>query len=146
MDYPSTTVSYVTKRAMLKCGYSSFVYLVVAMGYNFVLLIISTYYAFRARKIPENFYETKYIRATLYTLCIIWISFISVYFDTIKFGAIYQATSLMIAIILSATTTLLCIFMPKVFLLFTSLKEKHKIEAADICTAANSIKRISVSK
>ena len=146
VDYPSTTISYGIKSAVLKCGYSSIVYLVVSLGYNFALLIISIYYAFRARIIPENFNETKYISATLYTLCIIWISFISVYFGTIKFGAIFQATSLMIAIILSATTTLLCIFMPKVFLLFSSLKEKQKTEAADIGTAENYITRMSVSK
>ena len=132
VDYPSTTISYGTKSAVLKCGYSPVAYMVVTLGYNFALLIISTYYAFRARIIPENFNETKYINVTLYTLCIIWIFFISVYFGTIKFGAIFQAISLMIAIILSATTTLLCIFMPKVFLLFSSLKEKQKTEAADI--------------
>ena len=133
VDHPSATISYGTNSAVLKCGYSPIIYLVVSLGYNFALLIVSTSYAFRARKVPENFNETKYIGATLYTLCIIWISLFSVYFGTIKFGTIFQATSLMIAIVLSATTTLLCIFMPKVFRLFSSLKEMLK---NDTSTAA----------
>ena len=128
IEHPSTTIVYGTKSAELRCEESPLAYLGVSLGYNFILLLFSTYYAFLSRKVPENFNEVKYINITLYTLCIIWLAFIPTYFATLQFGAIFQATTLMIAIILSATTTLACIFMPKVILLISTRNKERDDE------------------
>ena len=135
VDQPSTMIAYDTRSAVLECGDSPYIYLVASLGYNLILLILSTYFAFLARKVPENFNEAKYINATLYTLCIIWLAFISAYFGTIKYGAVFQATSLIIAIILSATTTLSCIFIPKAVLLISWLKNKKQIATNNSASA-----------
>ena len=124
LDQPFPAIDYGTRSAELRCGESPFVYLVASLGYNLFLLLLSTYFGFLARRVPENFNEAKYINITLYTLSIIWLAFISTYFGTIKFGAIFQVTSLMLAIILSATTTLVCIFVLRVVLLISRLKER----------------------
>lgn len=58
-----------------------------------------------------------------YTLCIVWLAFIPTYFITAKFQAVFQASSLTTAIILSATTTLACLFVPKLFLLVSQFKK-----------------------
>ena len=132
VDHPSTVIDYGTRSAELRCGGSPFAYLVASLGYNLILLLLSTYFAFLARKVPENFNEAKYINVTLYTLCIIWLAFISTYIATIKFGDVFQVTSLMIAIILSATTTLVCIFVPRIVLLISRLKEKQNNSTATV--------------
>lgn len=138
VERPSTDIAYSARSAELRCGESPVIGFSVSLGYNFLLLVLSTYFAFRARKVPENFNEAKYINVTLYTLCIVWLAFIPTYFATAKLGAVFQTSSLTIAIILSATTTLACLFVPKIVLLFTQLKEKKKSETTHSMTANKS--------
>ena len=121
----------------LKCNESSDVGLIISLGYNLLLLILSTYFAFLARKIPENFNEAKFINVTLYTIIIIWLAFIPTYFATANLNSVYQTSSLIMAIVLSATTTLACLFMPKIFLLF-KLKIKGVKESKTI-TSTNGV-------
>ena len=49
-----------------------------------VLVLLCTVYAFKTRKIPENFNETKYIAFTMYSTCIVWLAFVPIYFGTDK--------------------------------------------------------------
>lgn len=64
-----------------QCGISS-VATAVSLIYNIVLIILCTCYAFKTRKIPDNFNETKYIVFTMYSTCIVWMAFIPIYFGT----------------------------------------------------------------
>ncbi len=121
---PSTSVIYRATSAELICSEKPVNYLIVSLIYNFILLMLSTVYAFLSRKVPANFNEAKYINITLYTLIIIWLAFIPIYATTLQFGAIYQTTSFIIAIILSAFTTLVCIFVPKLYLMASQLRKK----------------------
>ena len=125
-ERPSTTIAYATRTAELRCGESPVIGLSVTLGYSFFLLVLSTYFAFRARKVPENFNEARYINVTLYTLCIVWLAFIPTYFATAKLGAAVQTNFLTISIIMSATTTLAFLFVPRIILLFSQLQEKRK--------------------
>ena len=84
--------------------------------FNFLLLLVTTYFAFRTRKVPHNFNKAKFISFTVYTLCILWLAFIPTYFAAASvLGSIYESGSLMLAIILSATVTLCILFLPKVY-------------------------------
>ena len=120
--------------------------LVVSLGYNLLLLVLSTYFAFLARKVPENFNEAKYIHITLYT---IWLAFIHTYIGPVELGAVYQTSSLTVAIVLSATSALACIFVPKVILLFKQLrkeKKKHASRITEINNTTNATDATSVDK
>ena len=123
IERPSIAFVFNDFTTELKCGESSVVGLSVSLGYNLILLVISTYFAFRTRKIPQNFNEAKFINLTLYTLCIIWLAFLTTYFATSRLGTIYQTSSLVFAIALSATTTLCCLFMPKIYFLFSQVRK-----------------------
>ena len=123
VERPSISFVYNDFTTELKCGESSLVGLSVSLGYNLILLVISTYFAFRTRKIPQNFNEARFINLTLYTLCIIWLAFIPTYFATARLGTTYQTSSLVLAIALSATTTLCCLFMPKIYFLYSQVRK-----------------------
>ncbi len=127
IEHPSVVHIFDLRVTELKCGESSDIGLVITLGYNLLLLILSTYFAFLTRTIPANFNEAKFINVTLYTIIIIWLAFIPTYFATASLGSLYQSSSLMIAIILSATTTLCCLFMPKVFVLFSHLLKGNTV-------------------
>ena len=137
VEPPSSKIIYKARTAELRCGESPLIGLAVSLGYNLLLLVLSTYFAFLARKVPENFNEAKYINITLYTLCIIWLAFIPTYIGTVELGAVYQTSSLTVAIVLSATSTLACIFMPKVIMLFTWLRKGEKKHTSRITETNN---------
>lgn len=140
VETPSTKTQYFTRYAEKKCGESPITGLSITLSYNFLLLLLSTYFAFRARKVPENFNEAKYINVTLYTLCIVWLAFIPTYFVTAELKAVFQTLSLSLAILLSATTTLACLFVPKLFLLVSyHNKENEIIKAPSDVTTTISI-------
>ena len=98
---PYRTVSGETFQAII------FIYLIL-------MALLCTFYAFKARKVPENFNETKYIGFSMYILLISWIAFYPV--DSALEGSyitiVACATSL-----LSAYGLLVCMFGPKLFII-----------------------------
>ena len=82
IDRPTTKeVHPYPLTAILTCGVSN-LSLVLSLLYNMLLIILCTYYAFKTRKIPENFNEAKYIGFTMYSTCIVWLAFVPIYFGT----------------------------------------------------------------
>ena len=131
VEPPSILLVYNDFSTELKCGESPYIGLSVSFGYSFILLLFSTYFAFRARKVPQNFNEAKFINLTLYTIVIIWLAFIPTYFATSQLGTIYQTSSLVIGITLSATTTLCCLFAPKIYFLFSQKRKENQSSSVD---------------
>ena len=113
VEKPSIKYSYGSRITELRCGESPYIGLAILLLYNFSLLALSTYFAFLSRKIPANFNETKLLGVTLYSVCIIWLASVPTYFATVRFGVVYQTTSLLMAVLLSATTILCCLLLPK---------------------------------
>uniref|UniRef100_A0A336MIS6 CSON002162 protein n=1 Tax=Culicoides sonorensis TaxID=179676 RepID=A0A336MIS6_CULSO len=100
--------------AVLTCRVSTFS-LMMSLIYNIILIVLCTLYAFKTRKIPENFNEAKYIGFTMYSTCIVWLAFIPIYFGTNNDYKI-QISSLCMCLNISASVELGCLFLPKVYL------------------------------
>lgn len=84
IDAPDTSEIYPSSfplTAVLTCRVSTFA-LMMSLVYNMMLILLCTLYAFKTRKIPENFNEAKYIGFTMYSTCIVWLAFIPIYFGT----------------------------------------------------------------
>lgn len=79
------------------------------------LVPLCTIYAFKTRKIPENFNEAKYIGFTMYSTCIVFLASIAIYFGTSNDYKV-QSSSLALCLSISATVVLACLFSPKVYL------------------------------
>ena len=127
-ERPKTSVVETARVRELQCGSNPYIGFSVFLGYNFILLILSTYYAFRARKVPANFNEAKFINVTLYTICIIWLAFVPIHFSTTGLGVLFRTVTLVLGVIFSAGTTLGCLFVSKVVILFARIKKDKKIE------------------
>ena len=120
------TVQPNSRTLELRCGESPYFGLPVSLCYSLFLLVLSTYFAFLTRKVPDNFNEAKFINATVYSLCIIWLGFLPAYFVSIQFGTVYESFFLLLAIILSASVTLLCLLVPKIFIVILDKGEEKK--------------------
>lgn len=116
VEPPGTRHFYPDRRqVILKCNIQDMSFLFSQL-YNAFLILVSTIYAVKTRKIPENFNESKFIGFTMYTTCIIWLAFVPIYFGT---GNAHetQITTLCVAISLSASVTLVCLYSPKVYII-----------------------------
>ncbi|EFP04998.1 CRE-MGL-1 protein [Caenorhabditis remanei] len=107
-----------------------------SLAYDGFLIVLCTTYAVKTRKVPENFNETKFIGFSMYTTCVVWLSWIFFFFGTGSDFQVYavpqnndlqmfqiQTSSLCISISMSANVALACIFSPKLWII---LFEKHK--------------------
>uniref|UniRef100_A0A1I8AVZ6 G_PROTEIN_RECEP_F3_4 domain-containing protein n=1 Tax=Steinernema glaseri TaxID=37863 RepID=A0A1I8AVZ6_9BILA len=123
---PGTRHDYPTRdQVVLTCNVPDHHFL-YSVAYDAALVVMCTVYAVKTRKVPENFNETKFIGfsmyTTMYTTCVVWLSWIFFFFGT---GSDFQiqTTSLCISISMSANVALVCIFSPKLWII---LFEKHK--------------------
>lgn len=53
-----------------------------SLAYDGFLIVLCTTYAVKTRKVPENFNETKFIGFSMYTTCVVWLSWIFFFFGT----------------------------------------------------------------
>ena len=113
------TVELSSGTLELRCGESSYFGLPVSLCYNLFLLVLCL-------SVLDNFNEAKFINVTVYSLCIIWLGFLPAYFVSIQFGTVYESFFLLLAIILSASATLLCLLVPKIFIVILDKGEKRK--------------------
>lgn len=84
MDLPHTVLTYPDRKSVVLRCKSTNLAIMLSLMYNMVLILMCTIYAFKTRKIPENFNETKYIAFTMYSTCIVWLAFMPIYFGTDK--------------------------------------------------------------
>lgn len=81
-DPPGTMIVFPTRtEAVLTCKATTS-HLLISLLYNILLIVACTVYAFKTRKIPENFNETRHIGFTMYSTCILWLAFGPIYFAT----------------------------------------------------------------
>ena len=121
VEHPGVSYTYDVATGEVLCSLSPYSAISVTVGYNILLLIATTYFAFRTRKVPKNFNETRYINITVYSLVMIWVVLLPTYFGTATLGAFYQTTSLLLTIVLSASVVLGAIFVPRLVYLFKSM-------------------------
>ena len=143
VEKPSIVYFYGEYVTELRCGESPHIGLSVSLGYNFLLLMATLYFAFRTRKVPQNFNEAKFINLTMYTLCVLWLAFIPTYYATANLGTIYQTGSLVLAIILNATVTLCILFVPKIYFIFTGKQTDHFTQSGT-CTTTKHLSSIDM--
>ena len=92
--------------------------------YNFVLIIICTYYAFKTRQSPMNFNEAKYIAFAMYCTCVLWLAFVTVYL--VQTDVMLKACIRCLSISLIATILFVSLFVPKVYIIIFKPSENRK--------------------
>lgn len=127
LEPPNVRHVFDAHSAVIKCGENPYVGLSVTLMYNAIILFITLYFAFRTRKVPGNFNETRFINLTTYSLLIIWIAFIPVYYGTLSLGLTFQSGSLVLGTVLSASVILGCLVVPKMYIAIrTKLKDNQQ--------------------
>ncbi|KAG7509027.1 metabotropic glutamate receptor 1 isoform X1 [Solea senegalensis] len=123
LEPPEPIKSYPSIREVYLICNTSNVGMVAPLGYNGLLIMSCTYYAFKTRNVPANFNEAKYIAFTMYTTCIIWLAFVPIYF-----GSNYKIITTSFSVSLSVTVALGCMFTPKMYIIIA--KPERNVRSA----------------
>ncbi|XP_071946170.1 metabotropic glutamate receptor 3-like [Antedon mediterranea] len=122
---PETVYHQPTKlRLQLVCGVLTDSSFMIVLIYPAFLLLVCVFYAFKTRKCPSGFNETKFIGFTAYITCIIWLSFTPVYFITQSMPL--RQTALNVALTLSATVAFIFLFAPKMVIILFKPEKNTK--------------------
>ncbi|KAH9509031.1 hypothetical protein Btru_048654 [Bulinus truncatus] len=83
------------------------------LTYNLVQVTMCSVFAFKTRKLPDNFNESRFISMCVSTTMVIWLAFIPTYFTA---GREYvRALLLSVALLLNHTVALVFLFFPKLY-------------------------------
>ena len=86
------------------------------LAYNLVIIILCALHGFLTRRLPENFNEAWYIFVSVTTTSFLWTVFLPTYFTS--YYAINQVILLASCLLLNATITLLCLYVPKLYAIY----------------------------
>ncbi|OCT78130.1 hypothetical protein XELAEV_18029235mg [Xenopus laevis] len=99
---------------ILECDEGSTVAFTVMVVYIAILAFLCFIFAFKGRKLPENYNEAKFITFGMLIYSIAWITFIPIYATTFD---IYLPAVEMIVILISSYGILTCTFFPKCYII-----------------------------
>ena len=105
------------------CQESHTALLVISLVYNFFIIIGSTILGWMTRRFPGNFNEARHVMFTSFTLMVVWVLFMPLYFYT---GDEFQSGVLALGIVLSAVALMVGIFFPKVFIIIFQSHKNNK--------------------
>ncbi len=112
---PETVHTFPTREEnVLVCAGADDSTYMIAFIYPFILLLLCTFYAFKTRKTPDGFNESKLIAFTCYTTCVIWLAFFPIYFVT--HDPFMRTMAIAMSTALNATVALACVYIPKVYI------------------------------
>ncbi|XP_076378280.1 metabotropic glutamate receptor 6 isoform X2 [Megalopta genalis] len=111
---PSVINSYPSREANVRiCRGSEDGSYVIGLAYPFVLTVASTFYAIKTRKCPEGFNETRLIGFANYATIVLWLAFVPLYLASVS--NLVRAITLALSLSLNGLVQLLCLFLPKVY-------------------------------
>ena len=92
--------------------------------YNSTIIIACCYYAFKARKIPDNFNESKFIAVSVYSTTVVCLAAIPVYITATSVAQ--KISALNVVLLVNIYLSLFCLYIPKLYAIHFASEDIQK--------------------
>lgn len=83
------------------------------LAYNLALVLLCSVFAFKTRKLPNNFNESRFMTMCVTTTLVIWLAFIPTFVTSSRQH--HKTLLLVLALLLNHTVALVFLFLPKLY-------------------------------
>ncbi|XP_038060044.1 metabotropic glutamate receptor 4-like [Patiria miniata] len=110
-----------------------------SIAYNAAIILACCFYAFKTRKVPSNYNESKFIAVSVYSTLVLFLAVIPVY--TTALQVLQKVATLSAALQMNASLTLALVYLPKLY----GIHFAHELNVQEwrTTTAGNQIGSVS---
>ena len=123
LSQPLTTESFVEMLCNLPV--TAVMY---SLSYNLILMLACSAFAFKARRLPDNFNESRFIFICVCTTLFLWCAFIPSYFSA--FYASQKIVLLVSVLLFNSAVMLLCLYAPRIYAVIYLDEEKQGVSGS----------------